>query len=122
MTAKIRRWIDPRTRDYIVEAGGFREDAGFTSKVTLALGTRRGSCLVSPSFGSRMYKVRHVDEANRNLAKVMAEEAVAHLSDEVEDLKVEAFIPPGTIGRIDLVVSGRRQNVLLRATYAHAVP
>lgn len=52
-----RRWIDPITRDYVVERGGPRTDSTRAAKVYLRLATRRGSCAVNPSLGSRLHLI-----------------------------------------------------------------
>lgn len=88
MAVKPRRYIDAKTGDYVVESGGFRGDAGWTSKAVLALRTKLGSSAVNPGLGSRLHLVSSADDAGARQAKGIAEQALAHL--EIQDLKVTA--------------------------------
>lgn len=116
---KPRRWIDAATRDYVVEGGDFKQDDGFTSKVVLALATRRGSCLVAPWFGSRLHEIRYADERGRGLAETFTKQALAHLTAQIKDLRVKATIVHKAA--ILIVVSGRRGRSAVRIEYTAKV-
>jgi phage gp46-like protein len=117
---RARRWIDAATGDYVVESGRLKQDDGFTSKAVLALRTKLGSCLAFPAFGSRLHEIRKADEQGRRLAEKFALMACAHLSAEVDDLKAVATLSERS-GAIELVVSGRKGNEVLRAPYTAVV-
>ncbi len=116
-----RRFIDAKTRDYVVEGGRLKQDDGFTSKVVLALATRLGSALAFPTFGSRLHEVKRADERGRRLAEKHAERALGHLASEIQGLKVEAKLVPSQTGAIEIVVSGMRGDDTLNATYTATV-
>jgi hypothetical protein len=101
----------------VVEAGGLRGDDGFTSKVVLALGTKLGSCLVFPEFGSRLHEVETADEAGRKMSEKRAWQAIAHLETEVSDLTVAASLPVNRPGQIEIVVSGKKGSTSFTARY-----
>lgn len=90
MTAKTARYINSRTGDYAVLAGGLQGDATIASKVVLALRTRRGSSAVNGQFGSLLHLVSSADEAGARQAKGIAEDAIAHLAAEADELTVDA--------------------------------
>lgn len=113
----VRRWVDAKTRDYVVEAGRLRQDDGFTSDVVLALSTRLGSAQCFPEFGSRLYEIKRADEQGRKLAEAHALKALEHLTKKVRDLKVVAALPEKRPGQIDLEVSGTKGYQVVRATY-----
>lgn len=104
----LRRYIDPKTRDYVVEGGQLKQDDGFTSEVVLALATRLGSALALPTFGSRLHEIKRADERGRRLAEKHAMKALAHLERKVQDLRIEAALPKDKLGAITLTVTGRR--------------
>jgi phage gp46-like protein len=125
---KPRRWIDagdPSTGrlpgDYVVEGGDFKQDAGWTSKVYLALSTKLGSCQVLPGFGSRLHEIRHADETGRRLSESYALMALQHLTQDIQDLQVVATLPPNSPGRIDLVVSGRNGTTQVQVPYSRTI-
>jgi hypothetical protein len=119
--SKPRRWLDASTRDFLVELGDYKQDAGFTSKVVLALGTKRGSAQAYPGFGSQLHLVKHADERGRRLAESYALLAVQHLRDEVRDLKATAELDARWPGLIFLTVSGRRGTITVYAKYTARV-
>lgn len=113
---RARRWIDAQTLDYIVEAGGLKQDDGFTSQVVLVLATRLGSCQVYPSFGSRLHQIKRADETGRRLAEAYARLAVARLT--IKDLLIRARIDPvRTPGRIALLVQGSKSGLPVSVPY-----
>lgn len=90
MAAVAQRWIDPLTGDYVVENGGPRGDSSMASQVVLRLRTRRGSCVVMPTLGSRLHLItRRVPGADR-LAAAYVREALDDLVERrsIRDLKV----------------------------------
>lgn len=117
--SQVRRYIDAKTGDYAVENGSFKGDNGFTSKVVLAWRTKLGSAQANPTFGSRLHAIKHADERGRILAESYGYEAIAHLANEVEGLKVTATI--SAPGRIDLEASGKNGEKILRANYTATV-
>jgi len=119
--SKPRRWIDAQSRDWLVEGGDYKQDAGFTSKVVLALGTKRGSCQAYPRFGSTLHLVKHADERGRRLAEAYALIAVQHLASEARDLKATAELDTKWPGLIFLTVSGRRGTTTVYAKYTARV-
>jgi phage gp46-like protein len=127
VAAASQRRILATTRDYVVSGGGYANDDGFTSLVVLALGTRLGSCLFFPEFGSRLHLVQTADERGRKLAEKYAWEAIAHLESLVDGLKVEASLTPydsrepKRAGAIYLQVSGKRGATTLTALYTASV-
>ena len=116
-----KRWIDAETGDYVVERGVLKEDDGFTSEVALALRTRLGSCLVLPSFGSRLHEVKRADEQGRRLSEKHAINALAHLTRKVDNLTVSAALSVDRPGAIELVVAGKRGQQALSAKYTTVV-
>jgi phage gp46-like protein len=118
---KVRRWIDPTTRDYVVEVGELKQDYGFTSKVVLALSTKLGSCLVLPAFGSRIHEVKRADEQGRRLAEKHATNALQHLTTEIVGLSVVASISSDRPGVIEISVSGKRGQIDLGTKYTAIV-
>jgi phage gp46-like protein len=110
-----RRWLDAQTLDYVVEAGGLKQDEGFTSQVVLALATRLGSCQVYPAFGSRLHQVKRADETGRRLAEAYAKLAIAHLS--IKDLRVVATLSKSAPGRISLLVAGKKSGLPVNVPY-----
>ena len=118
---KERRWIDPQTRDYVVEDGDLKQDYGFTSQVVLALATRLGNCLVMPNFGSRLHEVRRADEQGRMLTEKHAIQALQHLTSKFSGLTVTASISTERPGVIELEVSGKRGEVNLSTRYSASV-
>ena len=114
---RLRRYIDPKTRDYVVEGGQLKQDDGFTSEAVLALSTRLGSALAFPTFGSRLHEIKRADEQGRRLAEKHAIKALAHLERRVEGLRVEAALPKNRPGAIVLTVSGRRGGDELSVDY-----
>lgn len=116
-----RRYVDAVTRDYVLTGGRLKQDDGFTSKVVLALATRLGSAQAFPTFGSRLHEVKRADEQGRKLAERHAENALAHLTSEVKELKVVASLPEGQKGVIAIVVSGKRGTEVVRADYTATV-
>ena len=60
----------------------------------LALRTRRGSCPLAPTFGSRLHEIRKLSPRSDRLAESYAREAIEHLvaSREVRALDVEASV------------------------------
>jgi phage gp46-like protein len=121
VAAKLRRYLSPATRDYVVSSGGFQGDDGIASKVVLALGMKRGSCPVYPEFGSRLHLVRKADERGRREAESYAREALAHLAGEVTELSVTATISTLRPGAIELDVSYRLGDVPQRVPYTQRV-
>lgn len=113
----LRRYIDPTTRDYVVRQGELVQDDGFTSKVVLALATRLGSAQALPEFGSRLHEIKHADERGRLLAEKHALRALAHLADEIAELRVTASLSTKRRGAIDVTVSGRCGERVLNANY-----
>lgn len=118
---RARRYLDAQNGDYVVEHGALKQDAGFTSKVVLALRTRLGSALAAPSFGSRLHEVQHADERNRKLAERHAARAVAHLAREVDELRVVATLPKDRPGAIEIEVSGRKAMAVVSARYTQEI-
>lgn len=118
---RVRRWIDPTTRDYVVQDGDLRQDDGFASKVVLALGTRLGTCQVLPSFGSRLHEIKRADELGRKLAEKRARSALAHLESEVDELTVTAALNAKAPGLIDITVTGKRGANTTSAVYTSRV-
>jgi phage gp46-like protein len=114
-TVRARRWIDAQTLDYVVEAGGLKQDDGFTSQVVLALATRLGSCQVYPAFGSRLYQVKRADETGRRLSEAYAKLAIAHLS--IKELRVVATLSKSAPGRISLLVAGKKSGMPVNVPY-----
>jgi phage gp46-like protein len=122
MAAASQRLVDAETRDYVVSSGGLQNDTGFTSKVVLALGTRKGSCTFFPEFGSRLHEVQTADERGRKLAEKFAWQAVEHLVDQVDALTVEASLKPfdrspAIVGAIYVQVTGKRGTTTETARY-----
>lgn len=117
MPAKANRYVTV-DGDYEQLGGGVRGDDGFTSKVVLALRTKLGSMVAFPEFGSRLHEIKVADERGRKMAEKRAAQAVAHLADQVDGLKVAAFLTDdrGT-RRIEIVVSGKRGSTELTAQY-----
>lgn len=97
--------------------GGLKQDDGFTSKVVLAFATRLGSCQVDPTFGSRFHELKRADETGRRLAESYGLLAIAHLRNEIKDLKVVATLSPKQPGAIRVVASGRKGPRTVSATY-----
>ena len=97
--AASRRWLDPATRDYVVERGGPRPDATRASKVLLRLTTRRGSCAVAPTLGSRLHLIRRDGPGVTQRAEAYALEAVDDLVKrrEIREVTARADVtgPPG---------------------------
>ena len=116
-----RRYVDAVTRDYVLTGGRLKQDDGFTSKVVLALGTRLGSAQAFPTFGSRLHEVKRADEQGRKLAERHAENALAHLTSEVKELKVVATLSTERPGAILITVSGKRGTEVVRANYTATV-
>jgi phage gp46-like protein len=116
-TLAPRRYIDPKTRDYVLEGGALKQDDGFTSKVVLALSTKLGSAQAYPAFGSRLHEVKRADEQGRKLAERHALRALAHLTSEIRDLKVVATLTANRPGAIDVAVSGTKGLAIVRASY-----
>lgn len=121
MAAKLRRYIHPTTRDYVVSGGGFQADSGVASKIVLALGMQRGSCPVYPEFGSRLHLVKRADERGRREAEAYAREALEHLAGEVTDLVVTATISTEKPGAIEIEVAYRLGDVPQRVPYTQKV-
>jgi phage gp46-like protein len=123
MAAVAHRMLDASTRDYVLSGGGLLVDTGFTTKVVLALSTKRGSMLAFPEFGSRMHEVQVADERGRKLAEKYAWQAVAHLESEVDQLEVEASLTPYdprepvAPGRIYIRVTGKTGATSTTALY-----
>lgn len=118
---RARRWIDAETGDYVVENGGLKQDDGFTSKAVLALRTKLGSCLAMPGFGSRLHEIKKADERGRRQAEQYALIACAHLASQVEDLQATATLSTSRPGAIELIVSGKRGQEVLKAPYTATV-
>jgi phage gp46-like protein len=116
-TIAPRRYVDPKTRDYVVEGGALKQDDGFTSKVVLALATKLGSAHAFPTFGSRIHEVKRADEQGRKLAERHAMRALAHLTSEIRELSVTAALSKDRPGAIDIEVSGTKGLAVVRASY-----
>lgn len=117
--SRRHRWLDPATHDYVVEAGDFKQDDGSTSKVVLALATKKGSCQLAPWFGSRLHEIRFADARGRGLAVTFAKQALAHLGSELVELSVTANIVQKTA--IVIVVAYRRGTRAVRVEYTARV-
>lgn len=104
--AAARRWLDPTTRDYVIERGGPRADETRASKVLLRLTMRRGSCAVAPTLGSRLHLIQRDGPGVVQRAEAYAREAVRDLEQrqEIRDVAASA------------VVSGPRGNRAIEVT------
>lgn len=103
MTA-VNRYVDPTTRDYVIQAGAPREDATLASTVAFLLNLEQGSCVLDPELGSRLHTIRHA----RRDAKVLGE-SYARLA--VRPL-VEAGKLPGLEVTARVYESARREKHL----------
>jgi phage gp46-like protein len=117
VAAKLRRHVDPKTRDYTVESGGFKADAGYASQILLALGMERGSCPVFPEFGSRLHLVKKADDRGRRESEAYATEALSHLAGKLDDLVVTATLSTARPGAIEIEVAYRLGNETLRVPF-----
>ena len=113
----VRRYLDPKTRDYVADGGALKQDDGFTSKVVLALSTKLGSAEAVRTCGSRLHEIKRADEQGRKLAENHALRALAHLTTDIRDLRVAASISPKNPSRIDLVITGKKGLQALRVDY-----
>lgn len=116
-TFGVRRYLDPKTRDYVAEGGALKQDDGFTSKVVLALSTKLGSAEAVPTFGSRLHEIRRADEQGKKLAESHALRALSHLTKDIQDLAVVATLSNKTPNRIDLAITGKKGLQALRVDY-----
>lgn len=121
MAAKTRRYIHPTTRDYVVDTGGYQSDPGFTSKVVLALATKLGTCIVNPTFGSRLHEVKRWDEVGRRLTEKYAAEALEHLLSEIVNMTIVVEMSAKKSGLFDVVVQGERGTEKVSASYSAKV-
>lgn len=92
--AAARRWLDPDTRDYVVERGGPRADATRASKVLLRMTVKRGSCAVAPTLGSRFHLIRRDGVGVVQRAEAYGHECVEDLVKrrEIRDVGVSATV------------------------------
>ena len=51
----VRRYIDPDTLDYVIENGEFKKDETHIATVIRLLTLRRGTCIVAPELGNRLF-------------------------------------------------------------------
>jgi hypothetical protein len=103
MPAK-RRWIDPRTGDYIVERGGPREDTTHASTVVRLLRLRRGSCPLTPEQGFPYDRFSKLGDGVERAIEAEVRETLKLLTGPklIRDLVVKATIESGTINlRLD---------------------
>lgn len=121
MAAKLRRYIDPTTRDYVVESGGFKGDSGISTQILIAWGMELGSCPVFPELGSRLHRVKHADERGRREAEAYGTEAIGHLKGKVNDLAVTATLSTLLPGCISLEAVYRLGDVEQRVPYTARV-
>jgi phage gp46-like protein len=120
VTAKARRRLDPVTRDYVVEAGGVASDVGINTQILIALGMKRGSCIVYPTLGSRLHTIGRADSAGLRLAEFYAREALENIRARVKDLSVAATLSRRKSNAIDLAIDYRLGNETQRVVYTAA--
>lgn len=98
--AAQRRWLDPSTRDYVVERGGPRADATRASKVLLRMTMKRGSCAVAPTLGSRLHTIRRESVGVIQRAEAYALECVEDLvrRHEIRDVTAAAQVVRSSSG------------------------
>lgn len=105
-----RRWIDPETRDYVVERGGPRGDSTRAAKVYIQLATRRGSCAVNPKLGSRLHLITRTGRGVVQRAEAYALECVEDMvrAREIRDVTAVAEVVRDATGvgaRLDTTLS-----------------
>lgn len=64
-----RRWLDPMTRDYVVENGRPRGDTSKMQKVLLAIFTELGSCPLDKDLGSRIHELKKATTSAARVAR-----------------------------------------------------
>lgn len=122
-----RRLIDQRTGDHVLELGGPKEDATEISDVLLRFRTRRGSCRVVPTLGSRLHTLTTAMPWVPRRAEAFAREALADLvrAGRIRELSVEASITRdvGAGARLDVDVSflGRSSSERQQLIWKQAV-
>lgn len=112
-----RRYIDPTSRDFVIENGVSKADPTLGTTVALLLSLERGSCAWAPELGSRLYTLRHATERAAVLAKAYAAEALVPLRRQgrLPGLVVLATVY-GTTLRIEVAwkaADGRRVDPLV---------
>ena len=95
-----RRYIDPTTKDYVVENGSPRADSTHVSTAVFLLSLRYGSSAVAPELGNRIYDEldKLTDDAPRR-AERFAILALRPLTRTraITELDVEASVEDGTL-------------------------
>lgn len=74
-----RRYIDPTTHDFVIEAGVSKQDPTLGTTVAMLLSLERGSCVWAPELGSRLHTLQHATTRAGVLAKAYAAEALVPL-------------------------------------------
>lgn len=93
------RFIDPQTRDYIAENGGFRSHRGQMPTVLWLLLTPRGSCAVAPEAGNRFAEVDILVPESARRAEQFAFDALKPLIDtsRIWDVKIRISVEGSAI-------------------------
>lgn len=87
-------YIDPLTRDYVLEDGRFQVDEELSTAVYLCLETQRGTRIGDPDFGSRLHELRKNPQRSAEQAPALVKEALQPLFDEglVTDVTTSAEV------------------------------
>lgn len=91
MRPVLRRWLDPQTRDYVVEAGAPRGDDTAASEVVLRVTTPLGSFVPDPTFGSRLFQIDRIARGTERRARAFVVEALRPMTKRgvLPELEVE---------------------------------
>lgn len=88
-------FIDPTTRDYVYEAGGFRRDpaGGLANAVYLRLATPLGTWWADPTLGSRLHELQREKDVSRVelLARQYSEQALQPVLDDGRARAIEVL-------------------------------
>lgn len=100
-------YIDPITRDYVLEDGRFQVDDDLTTQVYLCLETQRGTRIGDKDFGSRLHELTKNPQRSAEQAPALVKEALQPLFDEgliTDVVTVATAIEEGIV--IDTTVTG----------------
>ncbi len=118
-----RRYIDPRTRDYVLERGTTKNDETIASTVVLLLATERGSSPARPRDGSRLHTLKKATPDAGRLAEEYAIEALAPVNHWLRGLQATATVVSERTGaRLDLIIAYYdRSGVQRRVPYSRSL-
>lgn len=115
------RYIDPATRDYVVEGGSPREDDSEASTIVWLLGLERGTFAPDPDLGSRLHTLR---KATRDAVRLGQSYALEALEPRIAAGAITKVSVSGKL--VDLRPSGKALDLVVSYTdrrgQARAVP